>query len=62
MRHAENNSSCTKLSLWTKKNFNKVAKQQIIIEKKIRLKALLIPADNEKKRNFLYEKNLPKDL
>ena len=35
-----------------KKHFNKVAKQQIIVEKKIRLKALLIPPDNEKKEIF----------
>ena len=45
---------------WTKKSFNKVAKQQIFIKKNIRLKAL-IPADKEEV-NFLYGNNLPKDL
>ena len=42
-------------------NKDKVEKQQIsIILKNKRLKAL-VPADNEE-INFLYEKNLPKDL
>ena len=45
-----------------KKNFNKVAKQEIFILKKpmIGLKAL-IPAENEEV-TFLYENNLPNDL
>ena len=41
--------------------FNKVAKQQIIIKKNIRLKALIPDNDNED-MNFLYENNLPKHL
>ena len=41
--------------------FNKVAKQQIIIKKNIRRNAL-IPDNDNKEMNFLYENNLPKDI
>ena len=62
MRQAKKNSVMHKIHLkWTKKSFNKVAKQQICIKKNIRLKAL-IPADKQEEVNFLYGNNLPKDL
>ena len=57
MRQAKNNSIMLNL---TKKNFNKVAKQQIFFKKNITRKALT-PADKEEV-NFLYGNNLPKDL
>ena len=61
MRQAKNNSIMQKIQLkWTKKRFNKVAKQQIFIKKNVRLK-VPIPADKEEV-NFLYGNNLPKDL
>ena len=47
MRQAKDNSIMHKIQLkWTKISFNKVAKQQIFIEKNIRLKAP-ISADKE---------------
>ena len=61
MRQAKNNSIMHKIQLkWTKKSFNKVAKQQIFIKKNFRLKALL-PADDEEV-NFPHENNLPEDF
>ena len=65
MRQAKNNSIMHKIQLkWTIKKasiiFIKVAKQQIIIKKNIRLRALIPDNDNEEV-NFLYENNLPKD-
>ena len=60
MRQAKNNSIMHKIQLkWTKKRFNKVAKQQIFFKKTLRLK-VPIPADKEEV-NFLYGHNLPKD-
>ena len=50
MRQAKNISIMHKIQLkWTKKSFNKVAKQQIFIKKNIRLKAP-IPADKDYER------------